>query len=238
MIPHGRVLIVDDEETIRVTVSAAMRRAGFETQTAADAVQAMELLERHSFDLAFLDLRLPGAMDGVALLSEIRSRSPETEVIMISAHATLESAIAALRLGAFDYLLKPFTMLQLVEIAERAMAKRRETSRAVSSETAERAEQMPRIRVDRLQRMVFHDGKPVTLSATEFDILVFLMDHSDRVVSASELMRAVQGYDIDERDARTIVRVHIQRIRQKLGDDPDNPHYIQNVRGKGYRFNG
>ena len=237
MIPHGRVLIVDDEETIRVTVSAAMRRAGFETQTAADAVQAMELLERHSFDLAFLDLRLPGAMDGVALLSEIRSRSPETEVIMISAHATLESAIAALRLGAFDYLLKPFTMFQLVEIAERAMAKRREAKRVASGETTEGTE-MPRIRVDRLQRMVFHDGKPVTLSATEFDILVFLMDHSDRVVSASELMRAVQGYDIDERDARTIVRVHIQRIRQKLGDDPDNPHYIQNVRGKGYRFNG
>lgn len=238
MTSSGCVLIVDDEETIRVTVSAALRRAGFETQTAADAVQAMELLSQHSFDLALLDLKLPGAMDGVALLSEIRSRSPETQVIMISAHATLESAIAALRLGAFDYLLKPFTMFQLVEIAERAMAKRREIVRAVSGETGEGAEPMPRIRVDRLQRTVFHEGKPVLLSATEFDILVFLIDHSDRVVSASELMRAVQGYEIDERDARTIVRVHVQRIRQKLGDDPENPRYIQNVRGKGYRFNG
>ncbi len=237
MTSSGCVLIVDDEETIRVTVSAALRRAGFETQTAADAGQAMELIERHLFDLAFLDLRLPGAMDGVALLSEIRSHSPETQVIMISAHATLESAIAALRLGAFDYLLKPFTMLQLVEIAERAMAKRHEAKRVASGEATEGTER-PRLRVDRLQRTVFQEGKAIPLSATEFDLLVFLIDHSDRVVSASELMRAVQGYEIDERDARTIVRVHIQRIRQKLNDDPDNPRYIQNVRGKGYRFNG
>ena len=222
---------MDDEETIRLTVSAALNKRGFETTTAADAVQALSTLDHTEFDLAILDLKLPGAMDGVGLLTELRARSPETLTMMISAHATLDSAIVALRQGAFDYLLKPFTMTQLVERVEHALAKRHETALPAPGNAAG-------IQIDRPQRSVLHDGVAVILSVTEFDILAFLIDHADRVVSASEVMRAVQGYELEEMDARTILRVHVQRIRQKLGDDPENPQHIQNVRGKGYRFVG
>lgn len=227
----AKILVVDDEETIRVTVSAALKKHGFETITAIDAVQALLALEQNVFDVAILDLKLPGSMDGVDLLTEIRMRKPETIVIMISAHATLDSAIVALRQGAFDYLLKPFTMSQLVERVEHALAKRREPALPVAGSATG-------VHIDPQQRTVTKDGAAIMLSATEFDILTYLANNSQRVVSASEVMREVQGYELEEMDARTILRVHIQRIRQKLGDDPENPRHIQNIRSKGYRFVG
>ena len=92
--------------------------------------------------------------------------------------------------------------------------------------------------VDRQKRLVVCDDEPVTLSATEFDLLDYLMRHSQRVVTARELIREVQGYDVAEVDARPIVRVHIPSLRQKLRDDSEQPRYIANVRGKGYRFVG
>jgi len=230
MTHSGKILLVDDEETIRLTVSATLENRGLSVLAAGDAAAGLALLDANPFDLAILDLKLPGAMDGIGLMNEIRARSPETVIIMISAFATLDSAIVALRQGAHDYLLKPFTMAQLVESVQAGLTKRREPHLQSFSEFG--------IRIDRGQRVVYCNGSPVVLSATEFDMLVHLFEHSDRIVTASELMRAVQGYDMDERDARTIVRVHIQRIRQKIGDDPENPRFIRNVRAKGYRFVG
>ncbi|MEW5718080.1 MAG: winged helix-turn-helix domain-containing protein, partial [Chloroflexota bacterium] len=90
--------------------------------------------------------------------------------------------------------------------------------------------------IDRQKRLVVRGNELLELTATEFDILDYLARHSDRVIMANELIKAIQGYDVVETDARPIVRVHIQRLRQKLGDDPENPRYILNVRGKGYRF--
>lgn len=230
MTPPEKILVVDDEETIRATVSAALRSRKLETQTAADATEALNAIDQTTFDLAILDLRLPGAMDGVGLMNEIRDRSPQTTIVMMSAYATVDSAIVALRQGAHDYLLKPFTMAQVIESVERALIKRREAEQKAATKTT------APLRVDHAQRMVYCGDNPVVLSVTEFDLFAYLFGHSERIVTASELMKAVQGYDLDERDARTIVRVHIQRIRQKLGDDPDFPRYIQNVRGKGYRI--
>jgi DNA-binding response OmpR family regulator len=224
-----KILVVDDEETIRLTVSAALKRQGFETTTAEDSMQALSMLDQTNFDLAVLDLKLPGSMDGIGLLMEIRARSPETIVMMISAHATLDSAIEALRNGAFDYLLKPFTMEQVVDRVKHALGKRSETAKPSP-------DYLPGIQINHLQRSVLHNGNSVTLSVTEFDMLAYLIEHSDHIVSSSELMHAVAGYDLIEQEARTIVRVHVQRIRQKLGDDPENPRHIQNVRSKGYRF--
>jgi DNA-binding response OmpR family regulator len=226
-----KILVVDDEETIRLTVSAALKRQGFETTTAEDSNQALSMLDQTKFDLAILDLKLPGSMDGIGLLMELRARSPETIVMIISAYATLDSAIEALRNGAFDYLLKPFTMEQVVERVKHALGKRGEMAQPAPDFS-------PGIQINPKKRSVLQDGNPVTLSVTEFDMLAYLIDHSDHIVSSSELMHAVAGYNLDERDARRIVRVHVQRIRLKLGDDPENPRLIQNVRSKGYRFIG
>lgn len=254
------ILIVDDEKTIRTVVSEALTSHGYCVKVAADAEQALQACAIQAFDLSLVDLRMPGAMDGMELLSELHRQWPQMIVVMLTAFATLDSAIAALREGAYDYLVKPVSLVQIAETVERGLAKRREEARRRQlisrleetmqelkrevrvtereSSSADRFVQTSTLTVDRQKRIVVRGDESVGLTATEFDLLDYLLRNSDRVVTASELVRAVQGYDLIEADARPILRVHIQRLRQKLEDDPEHPRYILNVRGKGYRFTG
>lgn len=254
------ILVVDDEKSIRMVISEALETAGYRVQSAANPAQALTLFQDHAFDLAMIDLRMQSALDGIGLLKEIRRRSPETVVIVLTGFGTLDSAIMALREGAFDYLTKPASIAQIIESVERGLAKRRDnmrhqlliaqleqTLRDLKSESAlnttatrveERFAKTANLVIDRHKRLVVHAGKPVELTGAEFDILDYLAYHADRVITASELLRATQGYELMEADARPLVRVHIQRLRQKLEDDPLNPRFIVNVRGKGYRFIG
>ncbi len=254
------ILVVDDEKTIRAVVSEALENHGFRVSAAGSADQALGVCAQQSFDLVIADLRMPGSMDGMDLLVELHRRYPDTVVIMLTAFATLDSAISALRQGAYDYLVKPISLAQIIETVERGLAKRREEirrrelitqleetmqalkreSRSAQAEmsTAGRFVQTPTLIVDRQKRIVVRGNESIGLTATEFDLLDYLACNSDRVVTARELIRAVQGYDLAEADARPILRVHIQRLRQKLEEDSEHPRYILNVRGKGYRFTG
>jgi len=256
--PTASILVVDDEETIRTIVAEALTSQGHHVQAAASSEQALRACESAPFDLVLLDLKMPGAMDGIDLLTKIRRRWPSTVVIMMTGYGTLDSAITALRAGAFDYLTKPASIAQIVESAERGLAKQREETRrqqliahleetlhelktedratTTDPQVAQRFAQTATLLIDRQKRLVVCGNTPVELTVTEFDLLDYLARHSDRVISASELIKATQGYDLIEADARPSVRVHIQRLRQKLGDDPEHPRYILNVRGKGYRF--
>ncbi len=256
---HERILVVDDELPVRTVILDALAAREYRVEGAADCTEALRALERTTFDLALLDLKMPGALDGIGLLEIIRQRFPDTIVIMMTAYGTLDSAIAALRRGAYDYLTKPASIAQIVESVERGLEKRRDSMQrqqlivslekalrelkleTAQSETAadpERFVQTPRLVIDRHKRLVVQNGEPLELTPTEFDMLDYLAMHSDRVVTARELIQAVQGYDLVEADARPIVRVHLQRLRQKLGDNPNQPHVILNVRGRGYRFVG
>jgi two-component system, OmpR family, KDP operon response regulator KdpE len=255
-----QILIADDEETIRTTIADALEPHGYLVHAVARAEHALRVLEQVGIDLALVDLNMPGTMDGQGLLREIHRNWPLTIVIMLTGYATLDSAIAALREGAYDYLTKPTSTTQIIESIERGLAKRHEVARqqeliARLDETlrdlkresqprqftlpeADRFIQTPTLTLDRHKRLAVCDGKPLSLTATEFDVLDLLARHADRVVTASELIKAVQGYDLVESDARPIARVHIQRLRRKLRDDPDAPRYVLTVRGKGYRYVG
>lgn len=256
-----KILVVDDEHTIRTVIQDALENQGFQVHCAGDSELAGRICQEHEFDLALLDIKMPGPVDGIGLLTQIHARHPQTIVIMMTGYATLDSAITALRQGAYDYLTKPTSMAQIVESVERGLAKRRDTLRrqqliaslentlrqlhlenqndATPPTTSNsRFVQTQRLTIDRQKRIVAIGNRPVELTPTEFDLLDFLASHADRVVTAHELVQAAQGYDLAEPDARPIVRVHLQRLRQKLGDDPQNPHIILNVRGKGYRFVG
>ncbi len=253
------ILIVDDEKNIRAVIEEALAAQGYRTRTSATAEDALRACEQTVFDLALLDLKLPGKMDGMDLLTEIHRRWPQTVIIMLTAYASLDSSIAALRNGAYDYLVKPASLNQIVESVSRGLAKKRteaqryetiarleETLRMLKQENlaqpapdiSERFAQVASLTIDRQTRLAVLDREPLALTATEFDLLDYLVRHCDRVVTARELVKTIQGYDLVEADARPIVRVHIQRLRQKLGDDPDHPRYILNVRGRGYRFAG
>jgi DNA-binding response OmpR family regulator len=253
------ILIVDDEKSIRTVIADTLESQGYPVQTAESPDAALRICEKEIISLALVDLKMPGPMDGLGLLSVIHSRWQQTVIIMMSGYATLDSAIIALREGASDYIIKPTSMSQIVESVERGLAKRRDESRHQqlinqievslcelkrehASTNADEAGENNRfvktstLTIDRRKRLVVRGIQSVELTATEFDLLDYLARHSDRVVSASELVKATQGYDLIDRDARPIVRVHIRRLRQKLEDDPDKPQIILNVRGKGYRF--
>jgi DNA-binding response OmpR family regulator len=252
------ILVVDDEETIRTIIADALTLQGHHVHTAASAEQALDACESTLCDLVLLDLKMPGGMDGIALLTEIRRRWPSAVVIVLTGYGTLDSAITALRAGAFDYLTKPASITQIVESAERGLAKQREEARRqqlivrledtlhelkregktppAQPEATQRFAQTASLVIDRHKRLAVLGSQPLELTAMEFDLLDYLARHADRVVTASELVKAMQGYNLAEEEARPMVRVHVQRLRQKLGDDSDNPRYILNVRGKGYRF--
>ncbi len=253
------ILIVDDEKNIRTVIEEALAAEGYKTKTCTTAEEALQACEQTAFDLALLDLKLPGKMDGMDLLAEIHRRWPRTVIIMLTAYASLDSSIAALRNGAYDYLVKPASLNQIVESVSRGLAKKRaeaqryetiarleETLRMLKQENLaqpapdipDRFVQISALTIDRQKRLAVLDREPLSLTATEFDLLDYLVRHCDRIVTASELVKTIQGYDLVEADARPIVRVHIQRLRQKLGDDPDHPRYILNIRGRGYRFAG
>jgi DNA-binding response OmpR family regulator len=254
------ILVVDDEETIRTIIAEALTAHAHRVQVAATSEQALHACKTIAFDLVLLDLKIPGAMDGLALLAEIRQRLPQTIVIMLTGYGTLDSAITALRAGAFDYLTKPVSVTQIIESVERGLDKQREEARRhqliahleatldalndedkaipAAPQVAQRFAQTATLVIDRHKRLVVRGNQPIELTATEFDLLDYLARAADRIITSSELLKATQGCDATEADARPMIRVHIQRLRQKLGDDPENPRYILNVRGKGYRFVG
>ncbi len=255
------ILVVDDETSIQFVICDALESHGYSVTTAGNPTDALRACEQIAFDLALIDIKMPGPMDGIDLLSVIAQRWSHTIVIMMSGYGTLDSAINALRKGASDYITKPASMSQIIESVERGLAKRRdeyrhrqliaqieETLRELKREHAsasivdtseqERFIRTPELTIDRQKRLVVRGDEGIDLTATEFDLLDYMARHTDRVVTASELVKATQGYELPEVDARPMIRVHIRRLRQKLEHDPDNPKTIVNVRGKGYRFAG
>ena len=254
VLPDARILIVDDERTMRHTLAELFKRLGYQVAEAASGRKALEYIGRQRFDLAILDLNMP-EMDGTEVLKAARLLAPDTVFIILTAYGTLNSAIAGIRHGAFDYLLKPIPMKKIVRAVEAGLTERQRRLRqqdptvlleralaslktaALQPETAppnERFLQAPDITIDTLKQFVLVRGQPVDVTPTEFGILVYLMHHRDRVISCRELVAHVRGYDLDERDARVFLRSHVHRLRHKLERDPARPRLIHTIRGSGY----
>jgi DNA-binding response OmpR family regulator len=252
----GNILIVDDELATRHTLAALLRRTGYRTEEAASGREALERITRQHFDLVILDLKMP-EMDGTEVLRTARPLVPDTVFIILTAYGTLDSAMVAIRHGAFDYLLKPSSMQEIIRVVEAGLAQRRQRlaqedpvtllektleslkSRAREPEmlpSPERFLQASEVSVDTLRRLVVVRGQPVELTPTEYDILVYLLRHREQVVSSRELVAHLRGYELDERDARVVLRAHMHRLRHKMERDPARPHLICTVRGTGYRL--
>ena len=257
----AHIMVVDDEAVARISMAEILRLEGHQVSTAASGEEALSLLGKSEpFDLIVLDLKMPG-MDGLEVTKMVRERSPDTVIILLTAFATLETAIEAIRRGAHDYLLKPCPVPEVLESVRKGLAKRqherhrrhlvgqleRILSELAAVEGAEAAEEAVSSQSDRFIRI--HDlvvdcqkhiitlrGRPLDLTPTEFKILVCLMETPDQVWSPQDLVRRAQGYETDAWGARAIVRVHIRRLRKKVELDPSNPRYILNVRGVGYVF--
>lgn len=252
--PGAHILIVDDEQTTRRTLAGLLQHMGYRTAEASSGRRALEYMARRHFDLVILDLKMPG-MDGTEVLRSARPMAADTVFIILTAHGTLDSAIAGIRHGAFDYLLKPSPVKEIVTAVEAGLAERQRRLQSkdpvtlleralanMKAATARPETPSPRNRflhaldltVDTMKGLVLASGQPVGLTPTEFDILTYLMRNQDRVVSCRELVAHLRGYDLDERDARVFLRSHVHRLRQKLEHDPSSPCIIHTVRGRGY----
>jgi DNA-binding response OmpR family regulator len=232
-IPERPILVVDDDAKIVRLVRTYLERDGFSVVTAADGPAALDAIERHRPALVVLDLMLPG-LDGRAIIRAVRrdDEAATTPILIISARGSTVDRIAGLEDGADDYLPKPFSPAELVLRVKSIL---RRTAAAGSPETAGRPPlALADLAVDLERHEVTRNGTPIPLTRVEFRLLTTLIEADGRVLSRDQLLDAVYGQDQSDVLDRT-VDVHIGRLRDKLGDDADQPRYVATVRGIGYR---
>ncbi|HEX2707422.1 MAG TPA: response regulator transcription factor [Solirubrobacterales bacterium] len=225
--PSGRILVVEDEESISQPFAEALRRAGFEPLVTGTAAGALELAASEEPDLVMLDLALPDG-DGRDVCRELR-RLSDVPIMMLTARGTEMDKIVGLELGADDYVVKPFSA---AEVISRIRAVLRRSSRADGSR--EKPVRIGDIELDPGARIARSGGHELDLSRKEFDLLAELMRHAGQVVKREDLMSEV--WDTNWFGSTKTLDVHIGWLRRKLGDDPAKPTYIETVRGVGFRF--
>ncbi|MHB0856841.1 MAG: response regulator transcription factor [Anaerolineae bacterium] len=227
-------LVVDDEEMVRFFIQEALQKSGHIVTTASSGEEALDRLRDTAYDLVLVDLKLGGRVDGIRVLNAVRWRWPATTVVILTAHGSLGSAMAAIREGVDGYLLKPAEPEELRQIVDEALERRRGLMHA-QQEAEQHILQHGPISVDLERHQVTLGDQSLDLTPHEFKLLVYLMENAHRVVTPRELVREVRQYESDNQyESRQIIKWYIHRLRQKLEPDPSNPRYILNVRGVGY----
>ncbi len=234
----GTILIVDDEEDLRFFVGAALRRAGWQIHEAGSGEAAITMLAEKACDVVLLDLRM-ARTDGLTTLREIKARWPDVVVIIMTAYASLDSAITAVRQGAFDYLRKPCSLDDVLTCTRRALEHKKEMDRQrhlarqaqLYLETAGEPHSPQAICSGALviepeKRAVQLAGRPVALTPTEYALLEILARSPGQPVPTEQLIRQGLGYTPDNFNTQETLRVHISRLRRKLG-----ARYILTARG-------
>ena len=227
---RGSVLVVDDEPTIAEVVARYLQRAGYHARIAGDGPTAVQLARTLRPDLVVLDLMLPG-LDGLEVMRRIRDDDRDRiAVILLTAKGEESDRVIGLRLGADDYVVKPFSPAELVARVDAVLR------RVDTSPEAEQPLEFDGLRIDPAARQVLVEGREAQLTQREFDLLLFLARHPGRVFNRNQLMDAVWQYSFYS-DTSTVT-VHIRRLRAKIerGDGDDEPRWIQTVWGVGYRF--
>ena len=224
----SRILLVEDEPGLVLTLSDLLRAEGYEIESASDGPDGLARATNEPFDLLILDVMLPG-MSGLEVCRELRRLGKDVAVLMLTAKSQLTDRVVGLKLGADDYLTKPFEPPELMARIEALLRRTRKDSR-----TRLERYQFDSVSVDFVRNEVSKNGSAVSLAAKEIELLRYLIERRDKVVTREELLEAVWEYQPGV-SSRTI-DVHVAWLRQKLEQNPQNPRYIHTVRGVGYRF--
>lgn len=230
----SRLLLVEDEPGLVMALTQRFTSEGYELATAEDGERGLALGLSEPFDVIILDLMLP-RKNGFDVCRDLRRRGIETPIIMLTARGQVVDKVVGLKLGADDYLTKPFAMMELLARVEALL--RRSASSSASSTARDRSSdvhQFGTLRVDFRRTLVTRNNKPVNISAREFKLLRYLIEHSGATVSRDELLNEVWGYNTAT-TTRT-VDVHVSSLRQKIEDDPRHPKSIVTIHGFGYKF--
>jgi two-component system alkaline phosphatase synthesis response regulator PhoP len=226
--PRARLLLAEDEPSLVLTLTDRLRAEGYAVEAAGDGDTALERAQSGGFDLLLLDVMLP-RRDGFEVCRELRQRGLALPILMLTARGQVVDRVIGLKLGADDYLTKPFEHAELLARIEALLRRTR-------GEVPNRIDAFAfgPIRVDFRAGEVTRDGEPVPLAPRELELLHFFVAHRDQVLSRERLLDEVWGYEATVQ-SRT-VDVHVLALRQKLEADPARPRYLRTVHGRGYRF--
>ncbi len=253
----ANILVVDDEKTARISLADILKREGYNVTDAASGQAALDALREAEFDLMLLDIKMPG-MDGIEVMRTASEIAPNTLIILLTAHGSMESAIEALRQGAHDYLIKPSSPQEILSSVAAGLSRLTEAQHkrlllnqleaslqqlrdvegvTQSSVSGRQIVTFPNgIMLDLTRREIWRGSDKVSLTPTEGKLLKVLIENQGRVMTHSELVFMVQGYEITDWEAPEVLRPLISRLRRKLATFPEGSDWITNVRGTGYVF--
>jgi two-component system, OmpR family, alkaline phosphatase synthesis response regulator PhoP len=228
--PARRILLVEDEPSLVLTLTDRLISEGYEVEAVGNGDAAVDRAVAGSFDMVLLDVMLPGR-DGFEVCRELRQHGLQIPIVMLTARGQVVDRVVGLKLGADDYVTKPFEMIELLARMEAIFRRARSPLSSPAGTYA-----FGDVRVDFRRGEVFRDGAPVTLSALEFKLLSFFIQNRGALLTRDELLDKVWGYDAMP-TTRT-VDVHVASLRQRLERNPSRPEHILTVHGRGYRFAG
>jgi len=238
----SNILVVDDETVARQSLTDILKLEGYNVTSAPNGQAAVEYVRTHPIDLMIVDLRMPG-MDGLEVVQVVNQVSPETEVILLTAFGSTETAIQALRLRIHDYLLKPASPAQILASVKKGLARHSSRSRVSNSAVNSDVDEAVVVFslkdgtvVDLSRRQIKHKNKVEHLTPAEGRLLRILIENEGKVFSHRELVLLVQGYDTSQREAPEILRPLVSRLRHKLDQFPSLSERVVSVRGTGYLY--
>ena len=231
----AKILVVDDEPTLRNVLQYNLTKEAHQVRTAGDGEEAIDQAREYEPDLILLDVMLP-KLDGFEVCKAIR-RESNVPILMLTAKNSEIDKVVGLEIGADDYITKPFSMRELVARVK-AMIRRSEMLKGelITGEADKTRLAVRGLTMDLLQHKVMLDGRTINMKPKEFELLAFLLRHPDQVFSRDQLLDQVWGYEFGG-DTRT-VDVHIRWLREKIEETPSKPTYLETVRGVGYRLVG
>lgn len=229
-----KILVVDDEASIRRILETRLKMVGYEVMIAADGEEALEAFTKSNPDLVILDIMMP-KLDGYGVTREIRKTS-EIPIIILTALGDVSERITGLELGADDYVIKPFSPKELEARVKAVLRRTNQREIPGSGKVTKNVITTGNLRIDTSRRQVFRKNERIRLTGMEFSLLELLVSNSGQAFSRNEILQYVWSYPPDHRIDTRVVDVHISRLRSKLEMDPANPELILTARGIGYMF--
>lgn len=255
------ILIIDDDPAVCFVLERTLRGEGYRIDSITDGAKALETVTQERYDLILLDLNMQ-PLDGIQILAELRRKDPEALVIILTGHGSLDTAVDALRLGAFDYLFKPAQTETIRQRVREGLQQRQKIIRrqkllaqieglrktladleadnggAGREPDTGQFQQAGKLVIDYRHREVLLDSRVLELTTAEFDVLACLVKAAPQIISARDLVKTALGYESEESEAREIIKWHIHRLRQKIEQNPLDPQFIKTIRYKGYLWSG
>lgn len=232
----AKILVVDDEPSILTLLKYNLEQNQFEVMTAIDGETALAQLRQQIFDIIILDIMLP-KVSGIVVTQQLRAQGDLTPILMLTALDSENDTVQGLEAGADDYLPKPFKTRELIARVRSLLRRTRDS--AISKQHVEMATTqwltVGHLKIDVKQQMVYKQNQLLRLTPKELSLLIYMVEHANRVLSRAEIARGAWGIQVDGLDTR-MIDMHIANLRDKLEDQPKSPQILKTVRGVGYRF--